>query len=139
LIEPSDLMGLDIALTQTLASLWMAYQPIVRRDRSTFGYDALMRPAELAGLTSFSQLAPEIVKIDMSLVRGVDQNPRTEHILGRIAELCHNLGVQVVAEDFETIGERDALLRIECDLLQRFLLAKPGTSFPVARWPGSNR
>jgi EAL domain-containing protein (putative c-di-GMP-specific phosphodiesterase class I)/CheY-like chemotaxis protein len=244
--EPGDLLGLDVALTRTLESLWMAYQPIVSRDGALFGYEALMRssdralphpgaileaaerlgrltdvgrrtrglvgadltrlddglscfvnlhPSDLAdpaliqdlslvaehgerivlevteresldglpdprasvgalrergcriavddlgagyaGLTSFAHLEPEIVKIDMSLVRGVDQDRRKAHILGRIVDLCHDLGVLVVAEGVETAAERDVLLALDCDLFQGFLIAKPAPGFPSASWPGS--
>jgi len=91
--------------------------------------------AGYAGLTSFAQLEPDIVKIDMSLVRGVDRDRRQAHILGRIVQLCHDLGVQVVAEGVETVEELEELLRLGCDLFQGFLLAQPAAGFPAPVWP----
>lgn len=242
--EPGDLIGLDVALTRALGSLRMAYQPIVRRDGSTFGYEALMRSSEpalphpgavlaaaerlgrlpdvgrrtrslvagdlqdlpegvlcffnlhpsdlgdqgfaedralvqdhghqvvlevterealdglpdvrssvaavrakgcrialddlgagYAGLSSFALLEPDIVKIDISLVRGVDQDQRKAQIIAGIVALCHDLGVTVVAEGVETIGERGELLRVGCDFFQGYLIARPAAGFPTPSWP----
>jgi EAL domain-containing protein (putative c-di-GMP-specific phosphodiesterase class I) len=92
--------------------------------------------AGYSGLTSFAQLEPDIVKIDMSLVREVDTDRRKAQILGRMVELCHDLGVQVVAEGVESIGEWDQLVALGCDLFQGYLIARPGPGFSGPSWPG---
>ena len=69
-----------------------------------------------AGLTSFAVLEPDIVKLDMSLARDVDQNPVKPKI------------------HLETPAERDVLTELGCDLLQGFLFARPRPPFPHARW-----
>jgi EAL domain-containing protein (putative c-di-GMP-specific phosphodiesterase class I) len=56
-----------------------------------------------AGLTSFTQLDPEIAKLDMSLVRGVDADVRRQSIVRSMKQLCDDLGILVIAE-----GGRDA-------------------------------
>lgn len=86
--------------------------------------------AGYAGLTSFVALSPEIVKIDMSLIRGLDRDPLKQKLVGSLAGLCQDLGIVVVAEGIETEGERDAAVRAGCELLQGFLLGRPQ---PVAR------
>jgi EAL domain-containing protein (putative c-di-GMP-specific phosphodiesterase class I) len=91
--------------------------------------------AGYAGLTSFATLEPEVIKLDMSLVRDVDRNPVKRTVVEKMTALAHELGVLVVAEGVETIAERDVLVAIGCDLLQGYLLAKPGRPFPVVRWP----
>ena len=40
----------------------------------------------------------------------------------------------VVAEGVETLAERDVLVEAGCDLLQGYLLAKPGKPFPEFAW-----
>ena len=45
-LEAGDAASLEIALDRAFDSLWMAFQPIVRRDGSLFGYEALMRTRE---------------------------------------------------------------------------------------------
>jgi len=90
--------------------------------------------AGYAGLTSFTQLEPEIVKLDMSLVRGVDVHTKKQSIVGSMRKLCDELGMVVVAEGVETPAERDALVELGCDLLQGYLFARPERGFPQPRW-----
>jgi EAL domain-containing protein (putative c-di-GMP-specific phosphodiesterase class I) len=90
--------------------------------------------AGYAGLTSFATLEPEFVKLDMSLVRDVDKNPMKEKLIRSMTTLCKDLGMMVVAEGVETAQERDVLVEIGCDLLQGYLLAKPGRPFPPMTW-----
>jgi EAL domain-containing protein (putative c-di-GMP-specific phosphodiesterase class I) len=91
--------------------------------------------AGYAGLTAFAMLEPEIVKLDMTLVRDVDKNPTKRAVVRTMAQLAHELGMQVVAEGVETRAELDAVIEAGCDLLQGFLLAKPGPPFPSFAWP----
>ncbi|HVY39304.1 MAG TPA: EAL domain-containing protein, partial [Polyangia bacterium] len=87
--------------------------------------------AGYAGLTSFAQLEPEVVKVDMSLVRGIDRSPVKQKLVRSIITLCTELGIQLVAEGIETPQERDALITLGGDLCQGYLFAKPGRGFPV--------
>ncbi|HWZ92296.1 MAG TPA: EAL domain-containing protein, partial [Polyangiaceae bacterium] len=86
--------------------------------------------AGYAGLTSFTQLEPEFVKLDMSLIRDVDTHSTKQKIIRSMVQLCHDLGKQVVAEGIETPAERDILCSLGCDLLQGYLFSKPGRPFP---------
>lgn len=86
--------------------------------------------AGYAGLSSFSQLEPEIAKLDMSLVRGIDQSPRKASIVRSIIAVCtRELGTMLVCEGVETEAERDALLGLGADLLQGYLLGRPEPKF----------
>ena len=87
--------------------------------------------AGYAGLSCLVDLAPDVVKIDMSLVRGVDRDPTRHRLVRAIAHLCSELGISAVAEGVETGGERDALSAIGCDLMQGFLFARPAAAFVV--------
>ncbi len=87
--------------------------------------------AGYAGLTSFTQLEPEFVKLDMSLVRDVHKNSTKRKIIRSMVQLCHDMGKQIIAEGVETIDERDSLIELGCDLLQGYLFAKPGAPLPT--------
>ncbi len=235
-----DLVGLEVTFSRALASMWMAYQPIVNASTSTvFGYEALLRSDEpalpnpsavlgaaerlgrlddigravrskapepilrappgallfinlhardlldatltspsaalssiagrvvlevterasldevpntrakvaqlremgfriaiddlgagYAGLTTFAQLEPEFVKLDMSLVRGVHASAVKQKLVRSMTTLCKDMGISVVAEGVEVPEERDACIALGCTLLQGYLLAKPGRAFP---------
>jgi EAL domain-containing protein (putative c-di-GMP-specific phosphodiesterase class I)/ActR/RegA family two-component response regulator len=86
--------------------------------------------AGYAGLASFAQLEPEVVKLDMTLVRGVHAQPTKLTLVRTMVAMCRELGMQVVAEGIETPEERDAMVNAGCDLLQGYLFAKPGAAFP---------
>jgi len=90
--------------------------------------------AGYAGLTSFATLEPEIVKLDMTLVRDVHQLPMKQKLIGSMTTLCKDMGMMVVAEGVETAQERETLIELGCDLLQGYLLAKPGPPFPEITW-----
>lgn len=92
--------------------------------------------AGYAGLTSFASLEPEFVKFDMALVRGVDKSVVKQQLMRVMSTLCHDMGMQVVAEGIETIEERDAVIELGCDLLQGYLLGRPARDIKYA--PGTD-
>lgn len=86
--------------------------------------------AGYAGLSSFSQLEPDIVKLDMSLVRGIDASTSKASLVRSMVQVCaQDLGMLVVCEGVETKGERDALERLGASLLQGYLFAEPEPRF----------
>jgi EAL domain-containing protein (putative c-di-GMP-specific phosphodiesterase class I) len=90
--------------------------------------------AGYAGLSAFTQLEPDIVKLDMSLVRSVHRERRKQCIIRRLLEMCEDLHMTVVGDGVESIPERDTLVDLGCDKLQGFLFAKPGATFPSVDW-----
>ena len=89
--------------------------------------------AGYAGLSAFATLEPEVVKIDMSLVRDIENARTKQRLVHSLTDVCGELGMKVVAEGVETPAERDALLELGCDLLQGYLFARPG-DFPTPAW-----
>lgn len=100
--------------------------------------------AGYAGLASFAHLEPEVVKVDMSLIRGLDRSPMKQKLLSSIVSLCQELGIKMIAEGIETEEERATLVSLGGDLCQGYLFARPqlpwaNTPFSVSgRDPDSN-
>jgi EAL domain-containing protein (putative c-di-GMP-specific phosphodiesterase class I) len=90
--------------------------------------------AGYAGLTSFIMLEPELVKLDMSLIRNIDQHSMKRSLVRSVTLLCKELGLLVVAEGVETRAERDVVVECGCDLVQGYLIARPGRPFPSCAW-----
>ncbi len=90
--------------------------------------------AGYAGLSSFTLLEPEIVKLDMSLIRDIHITSTKQKVVRSMTALSKDMGMTVVAEGVETPAERDCLVDLGCDLLQGFLFAKPGRAFPGVVW-----
>lgn len=81
--------------------------------------------AGYAGLASFVQLEPDLVKLDMCLVRDVHKNATKQRLVRSMTQVCADMGLLVVAEGVETREERDALVELGCDLLQGYLFGRP--------------
>lgn len=79
-----------------------------------------------ASLATLSQLEPEFVKLDISLVRDVHHDASKRRMVQSMVQLCHTLGKLVIAEGVEREEERAVLVEAGCDLLQGFLIGRPG-------------
>jgi EAL domain-containing protein (putative c-di-GMP-specific phosphodiesterase class I) len=88
--------------------------------------------AGYAGLTSFAQLEPEVIKVDMSLVRGIGQSATKRRLMRSIIDLCRDLGIQMIAEGIECVEELSTVIDLGGDLCQGYLFAKPEPPFPTA-------
>lgn len=91
--------------------------------------------AGYAGLSSFSQLEPDIAKLDMSLVRDINNSAQKQSIVRSMLEVCQKeLGVNVVCEGVETIAERDTLDKLGSETQQGYLYGRPSAGFIAPRW-----
>ena len=89
-----------------------------------------------SGLTLLAELQPDIVKLDMALVRQIDTSRVKQVIVGSITRMCDDLGLVVVAEGIETEGEFTSLRDLGVRLMQGFLLAPPAfEALPVPVLP----
>lgn len=84
--------------------------------------------AGYAGLTCFATLEPEIVKLDMTLIREIHASPVRSRIVETLDALCHELGMRVVAEGIETVEELRHVVSLDCDLLQGYHLGRPAAA-----------
>ena len=81
--------------------------------------------AGYAGLNLLSEYQPDIIKIDMELVRNIDTSKAKQAIVRGIVSICAALNVRVLAEGIETAAERDFLRDVGIDLMQGYLFCKP--------------
>jgi EAL domain-containing protein (putative c-di-GMP-specific phosphodiesterase class I) len=93
--------------------------------------------AGFSSLNLLTELRPDFVKMDMHLIRGVDQNDYKARILGSLIDLAHKLEIPVVAEGVETVAEWQWLRAAGADLVQGYLFAKPGAEPPLPVVPGT--
>lgn len=81
--------------------------------------------AGYAGLGLLADLRPDIVKIDMALVRGIDTSVARRIIVAGIVQMAEALGVQCIAEGIETGEELETVKTLGIRLCQGYLLARP--------------
>jgi EAL domain-containing protein (putative c-di-GMP-specific phosphodiesterase class I)/putative methionine-R-sulfoxide reductase with GAF domain len=81
-----------------------------------------------AGYASFGhilRLAPDLIKLDRSLVAGIDHDPVRTSLTTALVRFAHESGAEVVAEGIETDAELATLRTLGVDLGQGFLLGRP--------------
>ncbi len=79
-------------------------------------------------------LKPDIVKLDMSLVRNLDASVEKQRFVAGLVRTCHQLGATVVAEGIETAEELQAVRNAGADLGQGYFLGRPVYPPTVAKW-----
>ncbi len=65
------------------------------------------------------------LKIDRTLIGGLESDPQGRAIVGSMVALAHELRMRVVAEGVESQAQLDILARMGCDEVQGYLLARP--------------
>ena len=81
--------------------------------------------AGYAGLNLLADFQPDIVKIDMDLVRNINDSKPKQAIVEGIIHMCRKLKIKVLAEGVETKAERDFLVVSGITLLQGYFFCKP--------------
>lgn len=92
--------------------------------------------AGYAGLNLLADFQPDLIKLDMQLIRNIDQDPVRQILVEATLQMCRKLNIRVIGEGVETPGELQALRDMGVELFQGYLLAKPGfESLPEVRFP----
>lgn len=81
--------------------------------------------AGYAGLGLLAQFQPDLVKIDMELLRGVDRSAPRQAIIAGIVAIARTLDIVVLAEGVETEAELISLKAAGISLFQGYYFAKP--------------
>lgn len=87
-----------------------------------------------SGLVRVCAFLPNYLKIDMGIVRKIDQDSRKKSVMTGIVKFCREAGIQVIAEGIETQEELVTLIQVGVDYGQGFFLARPSENFQ--RLPG---
>jgi EAL domain-containing protein (putative c-di-GMP-specific phosphodiesterase class I) len=78
-----------------------------------------------AGLGLLANFQPDVIKLDMDLIRDIARSPARQAIVGGTVSIARQLGIKVVAEGVETQGEMLMLRSLGLTLFQGYLFAKP--------------
>lgn len=82
--------------------------------------------AGYASLHHILRLRPEIIKLDIALVHGIEDDPVKRALACALVAFSHEIGADITAEGVETAEERSALLDIGVPFGQGYLFARPG-------------
>ena len=90
----------------------------------------------MPGFRLLAAFQPDTLKLDRSLVAGIDASAARRAIVAGMAGICRELGIELVAEGVETPAELACLRGLGIALMQGFLFARPGfETLPVPRLP----
>lgn len=81
--------------------------------------------AGYSGLNLLAEIQTDLVKLDMALIRNVDQDKRRRAIVRGTLQVCQELGIQLIAEGVETYAELETLRDLGVELFQGYYFAKP--------------
>lgn len=91
-----------------------------------------------AGLALLADMRPDIVKLDMALVRGIAEDRGRRVLVAAMRGACEELGIGFVAEGVETRAEYETLLGLGVGLFQGHLMGRPALeSLAPAGLPGA--
>jgi EAL domain-containing protein (putative c-di-GMP-specific phosphodiesterase class I) len=79
-----------------------------------------------SSLEAAMELCPNFLKVDMSLVRGLEGDPQRQELLLSLQKLSENMNARLIAEGVETEAEFDALVELGVELGQGFLFGRGG-------------
>ena len=89
------------------------------------------------GYTSMSYLARlpiDIIKIDKSLIRNIDENSNLQSIVGAIVTMSKSLGMKNIFEGVESNAELAEIKKMNGEIIQGFLFSKPLSADDVDNW-----
>jgi EAL domain-containing protein (putative c-di-GMP-specific phosphodiesterase class I) len=81
--------------------------------------------AGYAGLEELVEIEPDYIKIDRSMVSGVDQDPARQDVLAAVLQLADKMGAQVIGEGLDTLEELEMLGRLGIRFGQGWLFGHP--------------
>jgi len=133
-VLPDDLTGLTFEITETDL---VAYSPEMMLAIDGFRE----RGAQIAvddfgtGFSNVHRLAmihPEVVKLDMTLIRGIDSNEMLQAVVSACVHFARATDSELVAEGIETEAEWRCLARLGVPFGQGYFLGRPGPMAAIA-------
>lgn len=126
-VLPTDMSGLVIEVTETDVAECSDAVMVTLDDLRTRGAMIAIDDfgTGFSNVHRIAMLRPDLIKLDMSLVRGVDEDPRLHGAIAATLVLAQHTGSRVIAEGIETQAEKDCLIGLGVRLGQGYLLGRP--------------
>jgi len=94
------------------------------------GYSSLQRICEIPCTE---------IKLDMSFVKNIDLNKRTQLAVASMAHLSQQMGVSLVAEGIETVEQLKLLQSLNCQFGQGYIFSPPISGESLIQWMSSHK
>jgi EAL domain-containing protein (putative c-di-GMP-specific phosphodiesterase class I) len=82
-----------------------------------------------SGLNTINDIRPDIIKLDMSLIKDIDKDEVKKHLCKAIISFGKNTGTKIIAEGIENREELKTLIKINAEFGQGYFLGMPKEKF----------
>ncbi len=86
--------------------------------------------AGYSSLQAISELMPDYIKVDRSLISGIDHNEVKSNILEAFVTFAKKMNSKIIGEGIETESELQRVMNLGIEFGQGFFIAKPTSPFP---------
>lgn len=87
--------------------------------------------AGYSGLQTMVEIEPDFIKLDMSLIRGVDTSVVKQRLVRTLRDFCREAAITLIAEGIETVRQLETLQELGVTHGQGFLFGLPGVEHPL--------
>ena len=112
----------------------------ILREYREFGFKTAIDDfgAGYSGLNLLADFQPDLIKLDMALIRDIHRDRVRQTIVRNVVNMCRELDVEVIAEGIEVAEERDFLADCGIYLMQGYWFARPAfkslAQIPTSAW-----
>jgi EAL domain-containing protein (putative c-di-GMP-specific phosphodiesterase class I) len=128
LSEDASRVVLEITERSRLQSIYGWEESLKRAKEMGFSVAVDDLGSGYSSLSMLADLQPQYIKMDMSIVRGVDASSRKKRMVNMLCRFAEATGSQLIAEGVETAEEAEALTSAGTHLLQGYLFGRPSQS-----------
>ncbi|GBE10504.1 phytochrome-like protein cph2 [bacterium BMS3Abin12] len=120
-------VGIAVELTETDAVTDLEHTAGVLRALKSLGFSLYLDDfgTGFASMSHLVGLPLDAIKIDLSFIQAMFENPAARSVTEASIALGHGLGLQVIAEGVETEAQLEALRALGCDAAQGYLINRP--------------
>lgn len=130
-LNPSQLI-IELTETHPVEDVQLRKQAMVHYRQMGFRVALDDLGAGYSGLKLWSEIRPDIVKIDRHFIQGVDQDRTKQQFVSTILKTATALGCRVITEGVETVNEYATLRKIGVEMMQGYYFSRPVEVPPVA-------
>lgn len=122
---------LEITERSKLSAIVHWEQAVERATEMGFSIAVDDLGAGYSSLSVLAELQPRFIKVDMSIVRGIDGDPRKQRLVDLLCRFAEATDAQLIAEGVETEGEAQALRETGAHMLQGYFFGRPSLDPPI--------
>ena len=135
LADASDRVVLELTERSRLQSLYGWEDSLQLATEMGFSVAVDDLGSGYSSLSALADLQPRFIKMDISIVRGVDASRRKQRMVAMLCRFAEATGAQLVAKCVETEAEAAALTEAGTHLLQGYLFGRPSLEVAEAlKW-----